>query len=70
MPATLEQARRIAMELTRDDRLQLAEELAATSYDARWLASWRAEVNRRAVDLESGEDPGLTPDEFWSDDIA
>jgi hypothetical protein len=34
----------------------------------KWWDAWIAEANRRYERLISGEDPGLTPEEFWSDD--
>ena len=56
------------MQLNEQDRLRLAEELAGSvEPDAQWWEQWTAEAQRRYARLESGEDPGLTVEEFWSD---
>jgi len=68
MARTLEEARQIAMELTERDRLLLAEQLVGSvAPTAAWREAWNEEAEKRYRRLVSGEDPGLTLDEFWSD---
>jgi putative addiction module component (TIGR02574 family) len=69
MARTLEDVRRAAMELDNEERLRLAEELAVSVQpDEHWISAWAAEADRRYRRLESGEDRGLTLEEFWSDE--
>ena len=69
MAITLEEVERIAMELNESDRLELAEHLVASvPFDPQVQQAWIAEAERRYQRMESGEDPGLTLEEFWSDD--
>ncbi len=69
MPRTLEEARQIISELSDEDRLVLAEEIVAgMPSDPEWTAAWAAEAERRYQRLKSGEDPGLTVEEFFNDD--
>ncbi|PYQ31206.1 MAG: hypothetical protein DMF56_04705 [Acidobacteria bacterium] len=69
MGTTLEEAKRIAMELDDSDRLKLAEHLVASvPFDPQVQEAWIAEAERRYQRMESGEDPGLTLEEFWSDE--
>jgi len=35
--------------------------------DVQWWDRWIAEAERRYERLESGDDPGLSEQEFWSD---
>ncbi len=56
------------MELNDQERLQLAEELVSSvEPTSEWWDKWMAEADRRYRRLETGEDPGLTLEEFWSD---
>lgn len=69
MAASLEQVEKIAMELDRNDRLVLAERLVASvPFEPHVQQAWVEEALRRDARLRSGEDRGLTLDEFWSDD--
>lgn len=69
MSRTLEQVRSDAMELDGEARLKLAEELVSSvPATSDWWNKWMAEADRRYQRLESGEDPGLTLEEFWSDE--
>ncbi len=57
------------MELDGQERLRVAEELVVSVQpDENWWAAWTAEADRRYERLASGEDPGLTLEEFWSDE--
>ena len=58
----------MVMELPDADRQILAEEIIASRWNPRWREAWVAEIERRNALLESGEDPGLTLEEFFSDD--
>jgi hypothetical protein len=66
MGRTREEVRDLAMEL---DRLDLAEELVGSvEPTAQWWDAWTQEAARRYERLESGVDPGLTLEQFWSDE--
>ncbi len=68
MARTREEVRSAAMELNDQERLQLAEELVSSvEPTSEWWDKWMAEADRRYRRLETGEDPGLTLEEFWSD---
>ena len=69
MGSSLEEVERVAMELDEPDRLQLAEHLVASvPFDPDVQRAWIEEALRRDARMRSGEDPGLTLEEFWSDD--
>jgi hypothetical protein len=68
MAVTIEEARKVVMELAEEDRQLLAEEIIQSRWDPQWVASWVAEAERRYARLESGEDRELTLEEFWADD--
>lgn len=68
MARTLEDARKVVMELDPEDRQVLAEEIIASRWSARWVDAWMVEVERREQRLESGEDRELTIEEFFSDE--
>ena len=69
MGRTREEVRSDAMELSESDRLDLAEELVGSVKPTeQWWAAWMLEAERRYERLVSGEDPGLTLEEFWSDE--
>ena len=68
MAVTIDEARKIVMELSDEERQLLAEEMMQSRWDPQWAAVWGAEAERRYQRLVSGEDRGLTLDEFWSDD--
>ncbi len=57
------------MELSGKERLELAQELVSSVQPSpAWWDAWTAEAARRYQRLESGEDAGLTLEEFWSDE--
>lgn len=69
MRPTVEEVARLALELDVSERLQLAEQIVVSVNPSEaWWDAWTAEADRRYRRLESGEDPGLTLEEFWSDD--
>jgi hypothetical protein len=69
MKPTVEEVTRLALELDDDSRLRVAEQLVeSVAPSSEWWAAWTAEANRRYERLVSGEDPGLTLEEFWSDE--
>jgi hypothetical protein len=67
--ATVGEVTKLALELDDAERLAVAEQLVGSvePSDA-WWKSWLAEADRRYQRLESGEDRGLTLEEFWSVD--
>jgi len=68
MARTLDEVRDIAMELTEGDRELLAEALVASlRWDPAVKEAWVLEARERLRRLESGEDPGLTLEEFFAD---
>jgi putative addiction module component (TIGR02574 family) len=69
MASTLEDIEAAAMALSTDQRVELAEHLLTSVHFDRQLQSrWLDEAERRHAKMESGEDPGLTIEEFFSDD--
>ena len=69
MARTREEVEEIAMELDEADRLALAERLVSSvPFDPVIQRAWVEESFRRDGLLRSGEDPGLTLEQFWSDD--
>ena len=69
MGRTREEVRSDAMTLSETDRLELAEELVGSVEPSQqWWDAWMREAERRYQRLVSGEDPGLTLEEFWSDE--
>ena len=69
MARTREEVRTDAMDLNDEERLRLAEELVGSvEPTSEWWSKWMAEANRRYRRLETGEDAGLTLEEFWSDE--
>ncbi|HUP59419.1 MAG TPA: addiction module protein [Thermoanaerobaculia bacterium] len=69
MARTREEIRDYAMELSEADRLRLAEDLVGSiEPGTEWRQAWIAEAERRYQRMVSGEDPGLTLEEFWADD--
>ncbi|HEX7150546.1 MAG TPA: addiction module protein [Thermoanaerobaculia bacterium] len=66
---TIDEVLRSAMELTEEERLLVSSKLleSVPVNEAREQA-WLAESDRRLARLLSGEDPGLTLEEFWADD--
>ena len=69
MRPTVEEVTKLAMELDDQERLRVAEELVVSVQpDDKWWSAWTAEANRRSERLASGEDRGLSSDEFWSDE--
>ena len=70
MANTLEDVEAAAMALSGDDRIALAERLlTSVHFDPQSQKLWLDEAERRYAKMESGEDPGLTIEEFFSDDI-
>ena len=68
MASTLEDARRVVMELDPEDRQTLAEEIIQSRWDPKWVEAWTLEAERRSRRIDSGEDQLLTLEEFWSDE--
>ncbi|HET8772227.1 MAG TPA: addiction module protein [Thermoanaerobaculia bacterium] len=69
MRPTVEEVTKLAMELDDQERLRVAEELVVSVQpDEKWWLAWTAEADRRYQRLLSGEDPGLSLEEFWSDE--
>lgn len=69
MARTLEEVRTDAMSLSDKERLVLAEDLVGSVPPTeQWREAWAREAERRYERMVSGEDPGLTLEEFWSDD--
>lgn len=68
MAVTIDEARKVVMELPEEDRQLLAEEILTARWDPKWVDAWVAEADRRNARLESGEDRELTLEEFWADD--
>ena len=69
MKPTLEEVTKLALELDDKERLQLAEDLVASvTPSEEWVNAWAAEADRRYRRMESGEDRGLTIEEFFSDE--
>jgi len=69
MATSFEEVERVAMKLDEPDRLKLAEHLVASvPFDPNVQQAWVEEALRRDALMRSGEDPGLTLEEFWSDD--
>lgn len=69
MASTLEDIEAAAMALPTDERVALAEHLlSSVRFDPQLQARWLDEAERRHAKMESGEDPGLTIEEFFSDD--
>jgi len=67
MAVTIDEARKVVMELPEEQRQLLAEEIIQTRWDPQWIEAWVAEADRRQARLESGEDRELTLEEFWDD---
>ena len=64
-----EEVRAAALQLSEPERLRLAEDLVGSvSPDEQWVDRWAAEAERRYQLHASGADPGLTAEEFWSDE--
>jgi hypothetical protein len=68
MAVTIDEARKVVMELAEEDRQLLAEEILQSRWDPKWVTAWVAEADRRNARIESGEDRELTLEEFWADD--
>jgi hypothetical protein len=67
MAVTIDEARKVVMELPETERQLLAEEIIQSRWDPQWVEAWVAEADRRYARLESGEDRELTLEEFWDD---
>lgn len=73
MARTLDEVLEAAMQLDDHDRVVVGEALLASvrlPMDAAWRQVWGEEAKRRHERLVSGEDAGLTLDEFFSDDAS
>jgi putative addiction module component (TIGR02574 family) len=69
MASSLEEIEAAAMTLSDDDRVALAERLlTSVHFDPQVQKMWLDEAERRYARMESGEDPGLSIEEFFSDD--
>ena len=64
MAVTLDEARKVVMALSYEDRQVLAEEIMQSRYEHAWLS----EGERRLSRMLSGEDRELTLEEFLSDE--
>ena len=67
MAVTIDEARKVVMELPEDERQLLAEEIIQSRWDPQWVDAWVAEAERRQARLDSGQDRELTLEEFWDD---
>jgi putative addiction module component (TIGR02574 family) len=68
MATTLQDIEAAAMALSDDERVALAERLlTSVHFDPQIQKAWLDEADRRYARMESGEDPGLTVEEFFSD---
>lgn len=68
MAKTLEEVRQDALALDTESRAVLSEELAVSVFEPDTLSAWIAESRRRLDALKSGEDPGLSLEDFLGDD--
>ena len=70
MASTLEDVEAAAMALSDDERLALAERLlTSVHFDPQLQKMWLDEADRRYARMETGEDPGLSVEEFFADDV-
>lgn len=68
MASSLEDVEAAAMALPDDERVALAERLwTSVHFDPESQRRWLDEAERRFARMETGEDPGLTIEEFFSD---
>jgi hypothetical protein len=67
MAVTLDEARKVVMELSDEDRQVLAEEIMQSRWEPEWRDAWFAEGERRLARMLSGEDRSLTLEEFLTD---
>jgi putative addiction module component (TIGR02574 family) len=68
MKSSLEEVEAAAMALSEDERIALAERLlTSVHFDSKLQEMWLDEADRRAARMDSGEDPGLSIEEFFSD---
>ena len=66
MSLTIDEVRAMAMELSEDDRIVLAEQLKATvPPDPGYEKSWSEEIERRLRDLDSGRTKGIPAEEAF-----
>lgn len=69
MATSLEDIEAAAMALPGDERLALAERLlTSVHFDPQVQKMWLDEADRRYAMMETGEDPGLSIEEFFADD--
>ena len=68
MAKTLDDARKVVIELSDEDRQVLAEEIMLARWEPAWRDAWAAEAERRYQRMISGEEPTLTLEEFFSDE--
>jgi putative addiction module component (TIGR02574 family) len=54
MPNTLDEARKVVMELSDEDRQVLAEEIMQARWEPAWRDAWAAEIERRVKQMEDG----------------
>ena len=67
--ATVEEVTKLALELDTTERMEVAAQIMGSVMPSdAWWDAWTAEADRRYQRLASGEDPGLTLEEFWADD--
>lgn len=68
MASSLEDVEAAAMTLSDVERVALAERLlTSVHFDPALQQMWLDEAERRFSKMESGEDPGLTIEEFFAD---
>jgi putative addiction module component (TIGR02574 family) len=69
MASTLEDVEAAALALTNEERIALAERLlTSVNFAPGVREAWLDEAERRLERMDSGEDPGLSLEEFWSDE--
>jgi hypothetical protein len=64
MARTLDEVRQDALALDTEARAVLSEELAVSVFNPAMLPAWIAESRRRLDSLKSGDDPGVSLEEF------
>ncbi len=68
MANSLEEVEAAAMALSDEDRVALAERLlTSVHFDPQLQKLWLDEADRRYARMESGEDPGMSVEEFFAD---
>jgi hypothetical protein len=69
MASTLEDVEAAARALTDEERIALAERLlTSVNFAPAVREAWLDAAEQRLARMDSGEDPGLSLEEFWSDE--